>query len=112
MASYQISVHLFGKPSWEMEIDETSEVDGQTIRRCRDELNERLTIAADIVDKLRSRSPEGTQILVGQYEVICYFDDFESAEQLDSFLRDSIGLTEREMEYLDIAEVEPEESEE
>ena len=49
-----VSIHLFLKPSWEMDIEDIDYIDPEILRRKGDELRERLHAAAEIVDKLQS----------------------------------------------------------
>jgi len=49
-----VSIHLFLKPSWEMDIKDIDYIDPEILRRKGDELRERLHAAAEIVDKLQS----------------------------------------------------------
>jgi len=49
-----VSIHLFLKPSWEMDIEDIDYIDPEILRRKGDELRERLHAAAAIVDKLQS----------------------------------------------------------
>jgi len=49
-----VSIHLFLKPSWEMDIEGVDYIDPKILRRKGDELRERLHAAAEVVDKLQS----------------------------------------------------------
>jgi hypothetical protein len=49
-----VSIHLFLKPSWEMDIEEVDYIAPGMLRKKGDELRERLRGAADIVEKLQS----------------------------------------------------------
>jgi len=49
-----VSIHLFLKPSWEMDIEGVDHIDPEILRRKGDQLRERLHAAAEIVDKLQS----------------------------------------------------------
>jgi hypothetical protein len=48
-----VSIHLFLKPSWEMDIEDIDYIDPEILRRKGDELRERLHAAAEIVGKLQ-----------------------------------------------------------
>ena len=50
----EVSVYLFGKPSWEMEIEGKDKIDPQILRDEGDELKERLYRAAEIVEALQN----------------------------------------------------------
>jgi hypothetical protein len=49
-----VTIHLFLKPCWEMDIEGIDYIDPEILRRKGDELRERLHAAAEIVDKLQS----------------------------------------------------------
>lgn len=49
-----VSIHLFLKPSWEMDIEGVDYIAPGVLRQKGDELRERLHAAAEIVDKLQS----------------------------------------------------------
>ncbi|MBC8263917.1 MAG: hypothetical protein H8E47_07310 [Anaerolineales bacterium] len=49
-----VSIHLFLKPSWEMDIEDIDYIDPEILRQKGDELRERLHAAAEIVGKLQS----------------------------------------------------------
>jgi hypothetical protein len=49
-----VSIHLFLKPSWEMDIEGVDYIDPGILRRKGDELRKRLYGAAEILDKLQS----------------------------------------------------------
>lgn len=49
-----VSIHLFLKPSWEMDIEGVDYIAPGVLRRKGDELRKRLHAAAEIVDKLQS----------------------------------------------------------
>ena len=49
-----VSIHLFLKPSWEMDIEDIGYIDPEILRQKGDELRERLHATAGIVDKLQS----------------------------------------------------------
>ena len=49
-----VSIHLFLKPSWEMDIEGVDYIAPGVLRQKGDELRERLYGVAEIVDKLQS----------------------------------------------------------
>jgi hypothetical protein len=53
MALTIVSIYLFGKPSWEMEIEGVEEIDPKILRQKGDELRDRLYHVAEIVEKLQ-----------------------------------------------------------
>jgi len=54
MIRTSVSIHLFLKPSWEMDIEGIDYINPEILRRKGDELRERLHAVAGIVDKLQS----------------------------------------------------------
>ncbi|MBL7184517.1 MAG: hypothetical protein ISS50_08735 [Anaerolineae bacterium] len=77
-----VSIHLFLKPSWEMDIEDIDYIDPEILRRKGDELRERLHAAAEIVDKLQS---DGWPMMSGYgdtYDLEFIWEgDSESAER-------------------------------
>lgn len=54
MIRTSVSIHLFLKPSWEMDIEGVDYIAPGMLKQKGDELRERLHAAAEIVDKLQS----------------------------------------------------------
>ena len=77
-----VSIHLFLKPSWEMDIEGIDYIDPKILRRKGDELRKRLHAVAEIVEKLQS---DGWSMIPG-YGASCDLEfvwggDSESAER-------------------------------
>ncbi len=77
-----VTIHLFLKPSWEMDIEGIDYIDPEILRRKGDELRERLHAAAEIVDKLQS---DGWPMVSGHAAIydleFVWGGDSESAER-------------------------------
>lgn len=69
-----ISIHLFGKPAWEIN---SKEIDGPALRGVGDGIKAVMDTAADTVDKL---SADGWDINMGLYEINCTKNDLPQAE--------------------------------
>jgi hypothetical protein len=95
-----VSIHLFLKPSWEMDIEGVDYIDPEILRRKGDELRERLHAAAKIVDKLQS---DGWRMVSGHAAIydleFVWAGSSESAERRLIELgidRDEVGMDEVE----------------
>jgi hypothetical protein len=95
-----VSVHLFLKPSWEMDLEGMDYISPGALRQKGDELRERLHAAAEIVDKLQS---DGWPRVSGQAAIydleFVWGGDGESAERRLNELgidRDEVGIQEVE----------------
>ena len=77
-----VSIHLFLKPSWEMDIEDIDYIDPKILRRKGDELRERLHAAAAIVDKLQSDGwPRVSEYAISYDLEFIWEGDGESAKE-------------------------------
>ncbi len=104
----EISLYLFGKPEWELDLDKAEPGE---FRMLGDSLRERLYRAAEITEKLEKRGWERSGAL---YD-ICFYKEVkreEAEKELEELgiKEDEIYLLEEEEEW--IGEIEKEEIEE
>ena len=77
-----VSIHLFLKPSWEMDIEGIDYINPEILRRKGDELRERLHATAEIVDKLQSDGWPRVSGYAAIYDLeFVWGGDSESAER-------------------------------
>lgn len=77
-----VSIHLFLKPSWEMDIEDIDYIDPKILRRKGNELRKRLHAAAAIVDKLQSDGwPRVSEYAISYDLEFIWEGDSESAKE-------------------------------
>ncbi len=64
-----ISIHLYGKPPWDMDIENTTYVDPEMVRRQGDYLKEHLHTAADAAQKLQETGWELADCVGAVYDL-------------------------------------------
>lgn len=98
----EVSVHLFGKPSWEMDI-EGGKATSQMLREKAVELKERLERAAEIFEKLEANGWSLAKVYGSVYSL-----DFCKDVTLEEARTELSGLGVN-LEEIDVREVEDEE---
>lgn len=85
----EVEVDLYGKPSWEMDIEDKEEFDVEIFLNMGDELKERLYEVADIIDKLQKRGFKCNKSYGSLYSLTFYPPEdleFDSVLDLENVL--------------------------
>ena len=97
----EISIYLFGKPGWEMNIEGLNLINPDVLRIKGDELKERLERAADVVEKLQNNK----WILWGAYGDMYGLDFFRDDIESVSEARTELVRLGIDLEKVDVHEL-------